>query len=170
VTDRLSGGEEDVPFWSFSIDLYGRPGVAPACLALQDRFGCDVNILLFALWAARCGKALASAEFDALDAAAAPWRGGVVEPIRALRRALRADAMGAAPAARERVRAKLLEAELEGEKAAQEMLARAVPLPSPADVTVDRALAEANLAAYLGWRGVDTEAAWRLAGTVLAAL
>jgi pyruvate dehydrogenase E2 component (dihydrolipoamide acetyltransferase) len=25
------------PFWSFSLDLYRRPGVAEACLALQDR-------------------------------------------------------------------------------------------------------------------------------------
>ena len=170
MTDPRSGGEEDVPFWSFSIEVYGHPGVAPACLALQDRFGCDVNILLFALWAARCGRALTSAEFDALDAAVAPWRKGVVEPIRALRRAVKTDEMGAAPASRERVRAKLLEAELRGEKAGQEMLARAVPLPGPTGGEIDRALAEANLAAYLAWRGVDTEAARRLAGTVLAAL
>ena len=113
MTGGASGGE-DFPFWSFSLDLYARPGVAPACLALQDRFGCDVNILLFALWAARCGKALARADFDALDAAVAPWRGGVVEPIRALRRALKADALGAAPVSTEQVRAKLLEAELQG--------------------------------------------------------
>ena len=47
----------DVPFWSFSTEFYGRTGVAPACLVLQDRFGCDVNLLLFALWAARRGAA-----------------------------------------------------------------------------------------------------------------
>ena len=169
MTGGPSGGE-DFPFWSFSLDLYGRPGVAPACLALQDRFGCDVNILLFALWAARCGKALARADFVALDAAVAPWRRGVVEPIRALRRALKADALGAAPASAEQVRAKLLEAELQGEKAAQEMLARAVFLPSPGEGAVDPTLAGGNLAAYLGWRKVGVEEARRLAQTLLSAL
>ncbi|HSD34490.1 MAG TPA: TIGR02444 family protein [Alphaproteobacteria bacterium] len=169
MTGGASGGE-DFPFWSFSLDLYARPGVAPACLALQDRFGCDVNILLFALWAARCGKALARADFVALEAAVASWRGGAVEPIRALRRALKADALGAAPVSTEQVRAKLLEAELQGEKAAQEMLARAVFLPSPGEGAVDPALAGGNLAAYLGWRKVGAEEARRLAETLLSAL
>jgi uncharacterized protein (TIGR02444 family) len=169
VTGAASGGE-DLPFWSFSIDLYARPGVAPACLALQDRFGCDVNILLFALWAARCGKALARADFDALDAAVAPWRGGVVEPIRALRRALKADALGAAPASAERLRAKLLEAELQGEKAAQEILAKAVPLPSPGEGVMDHGLAGGNLAAYLRWRGVGAEEARHLGEMLVSAL
>jgi len=152
VTGAASGGE-DFPFWSFSLDLYGRPGVAPACLALQDRFGCDVNILLFALWAARCGKALARADFDALDAAVAPWRTGVVEPIRALRRRLKADPHGAAPELAEACRQGLLKAELEAERAAQELLARALPLPAAAKA-LDRERARLNLEAYLAWRGV----------------
>jgi uncharacterized protein (TIGR02444 family) len=39
----------DDPFWRFSLDLYGRPGVAPACLALQDEAGADVNLVLYLL-------------------------------------------------------------------------------------------------------------------------
>jgi len=80
---------DEFPFWSFSLELYGRPGVAPACLALQDRFGCDVNLALFSLWAARCGKALGADEFERLDAAVKPWRTRIVEPIRSLRRSLK---------------------------------------------------------------------------------
>ena len=38
------------PFWDFSLAVYGRPGVAPACLALQQRHGADVNLLLFCAW------------------------------------------------------------------------------------------------------------------------
>jgi len=34
-------------FWAFSLALYGKPGVAPALLGLQDRLGVDVNLLLF---------------------------------------------------------------------------------------------------------------------------
>jgi uncharacterized protein (TIGR02444 family) len=37
-------------FWDFSVRTYGRPGVAEACLALQNRDGADVNMLMFAAW------------------------------------------------------------------------------------------------------------------------
>jgi len=48
--DRAGGA-----FWRFSLDAYGRPGVAAACLDLQDRHGCDVNLILYALWLGRAG-------------------------------------------------------------------------------------------------------------------
>jgi len=35
------------PFWDFSLAVWGREAVKPACLALQARHGIDVNILLF---------------------------------------------------------------------------------------------------------------------------
>ncbi len=160
----------DAPFWSFSTEFYGRSGVAPACLALQDRFGCDVNLLLFALWAARCGAALGPAEFSRLDMAAAPWRVRIVEPIRALRRTLKSDPIGAAPDLTESCRQKLLEAELAGERAAQELLARTLPLSEPSAGGLDRDLANANLTHYLAWRGIESSTARQLAGTILAAL
>ena len=40
-------------FWSFSLTVYGRPGVEAACLELQDRFGADVNLALYCLWIGR---------------------------------------------------------------------------------------------------------------------
>jgi uncharacterized protein (TIGR02444 family) len=159
----------DFPFWSFSVELYGRPGVAPACLALQDRFGCDVNLILFALWAARCGAALGPGEFDTLDSAIGPWRAGVVEPIRSLRRKLKSDALGAAPELAEATRQALLKAELAAERAAQELLARSLPVQAAAG-EIDRGLARANLEAYLAWRGVGSDLARQLAATALAAL
>lgn len=33
-------------FWQFSSQHYGRPGVAQACLQLQDEYGANVNLLL----------------------------------------------------------------------------------------------------------------------------
>jgi uncharacterized protein (TIGR02444 family) len=162
-------GEPDLPFWTFSVALYGRPGVAPACLALQDRFGCDVNLLLFAIWAARCGTALGPKEFERLDAAVAPWRARVIEPIRSLRRQLKQDPVGAAPELAEACRQALLKAELEAERAAQELLARALPLPAAAQA-LDRERARLNLEAYFAWRGIDSATARQLAATILAAL
>ena len=35
------------PFWQFSIKFYAVPGVADACIALQDQAKVDVNILFF---------------------------------------------------------------------------------------------------------------------------
>jgi uncharacterized protein (TIGR02444 family) len=159
----------DFPFWSFSVALYGRPGVAPALLALQDRFGCDVNLLLLAIFAARCGVALGPEEFARLDAAVAPWRSRMVEPIRGLRRLLKGDPLGAAPELAEACRQALLKAELDGERAAQDLLARAGRLPPQTGGELDPDRARANLDAYLSWRGADSATARQLAATVLAA-
>jgi uncharacterized protein (TIGR02444 family) len=34
-------------FWDFSLKVYAAAGVADECILLQDRFGIDVNLLLF---------------------------------------------------------------------------------------------------------------------------
>ncbi|MEP5764118.1 MAG: TIGR02444 family protein [Halieaceae bacterium] len=76
------------PFWDFSLDTYARPGVAAACLALQDQHGVDVNVLLYACFAAGRGVTLAKADLDAMDAVIEEWRCEVVKPLRMLRRRL----------------------------------------------------------------------------------
>ena len=45
----------DHPFWDFSLAVWGREAVEPACLALQARHGIDINVLLFCGWAGRRG-------------------------------------------------------------------------------------------------------------------
>ncbi|HEX6102380.1 MAG TPA: DUF2390 domain-containing protein, partial [Alphaproteobacteria bacterium] len=119
--------------------------------------------------AGRCGVTLGPKEFDRLDAAVAPWREGLVEPIRSLRRRLKADPLGAAPELAEACRQALLKAELEAERAAQELLARTLPVPTAAQA-FDRARARLNLEAYLAWRGIDSVTARQLAATILAAV
>ena len=49
---------EDEAFWRFSLVFYERPGVADALIALQDRGGFDVNLILFALWLGISGRGL----------------------------------------------------------------------------------------------------------------
>ncbi|RMD63355.1 MAG: TIGR02444 family protein [Alphaproteobacteria bacterium] len=140
------------PFWAFSVDLYGRPGVAAACLALQDRRGVDVNLLLLCCWAAAHGRRLRREDLSRLDAHVAPWRDAVTRPLRAVRRWLKApgDAPGAAA---RRLRARVQEDELAAEAIAQEMLVQALgtdvaKAPSAAPVASgDPALAAANLRA-----------------------
>ncbi len=74
------------PFWDFSLALYARPGIAPACLTLQDSHGQDVNLLLFCCWV---GEPLTAAALAEADALVAPWRTQVVQPLRAVRRWLK---------------------------------------------------------------------------------
>jgi uncharacterized protein (TIGR02444 family) len=134
------------PFWDYSLAVYGRPGVAPACLALQDRHGLDVNILLFCCWAGQCGRALSAAELDGLMAAVGPWHQGVVKPLRAVRQWLK-DQETAPGAAAEALRQEVKAQELEAERIEQLILAETLVLGEGEPAA---ALAAANLTAYLG--------------------
>jgi uncharacterized protein (TIGR02444 family) len=131
-------------FWRFSLALYERPGVASACLALQDRHGRDVNLVLYALWVGASGRGrLSVAEFDAAKAVLAPWHGKAIAPLRALRRRAKDETDAAA------LYAALKVAELEAEHVGQDRLERLAP---SADASNAAPLddAAANLAAYLG--------------------
>ena len=141
-------------FWEFSTRRYAEPGVAPAALRLQDEFGCDVNLLLFCLWAGARGCGLKVADLEALDAAALPWRSTIVEPLRRVRRALKAPPFAGARA--DPIRRRLLDVEIDCERLAQEAIAAALP-PMPG--TGGTALARGNVETYLRWRGVDLDLA-----------
>ncbi|MFI5020941.1 MAG: TIGR02444 family protein [Alphaproteobacteria bacterium] len=126
-------------FWDFSLAVYGREGVAAACLALQERHGADVNLLLFCCWHARSGRgALAGEGLRRAAAAVEPWHGQLVRGLRAVRVRLRCpsaplpqatDALLAELA--EALRKKVAAVELEAEHLEQLLLAAsAPPLPS----------------------------------------
>lgn len=138
------------PFWDFSLATYARPGVAEACLALQDRLGLDVNLLLFCLWAGRCGRRLEAAELRRLRAAAQPWHEAVVLPLRGVRRRLKGSGEPAHEALRQRVKRD----ELEAERLEQDLLQAALPLAPGAP---DPAAARANLLAFVGGEAPELE-------------
>ena len=79
------------PLWTFACDLYGRPSVAQACLLLQDEAGADVPVLLYLIWCARTGRPVDAAEVVRAEACITSWRGEVIEPLRAVRRAMRSN-------------------------------------------------------------------------------
>lgn len=72
--------------WEFATTVYAQPGVAEACLELQDHHDLDVNLLLHAAWLATRGVALGVAEAMALDKRCTPWREAVIQPLRRQRR------------------------------------------------------------------------------------
>jgi uncharacterized protein (TIGR02444 family) len=38
------------PLWDFSLHHYGQPKIKAACLALQDQYGLNVNVVLLCCW------------------------------------------------------------------------------------------------------------------------
>jgi uncharacterized protein (TIGR02444 family) len=144
----MAEGSQDSPFWRFSLGFYRQPGVADACIELQDQAGVDVNMLLFLLWNATLGRTLATATVEQLEGKIGPWRDATVVPIRALRRALRTPPpvveAGAAEAFRTRIKAVELEAERLQQQTMYELASSLTfePAPSPGDA------ARANVAAY----------------------
>lgn len=75
-------------FWEWSLDRYEQPGVAAACLDLQDRHGLNVNICLWCLWLATEGRN-ATPCIEAAMKALEPWSGKITASIRETRRRLK---------------------------------------------------------------------------------
>jgi uncharacterized protein (TIGR02444 family) len=110
------------PFWRFSLRFYRLPGVAEACIRLQEESGCDVNLLLFLLWHGALGRRLATAEVERLEHDIAPWRDRTVIPLRAVRRALKSPPGLVEASATEAFRTRIKAVELEAERLQQEAM------------------------------------------------
>ena len=135
------------PFWRFSLRFYRQPGVADACIALQEQSGADVNLLLYLLWHARDGRSFTVTEVEAVERRIAPWRESTVFPLRAVRRAIKTPpALVEAPAA-EAFRNRIKAVELEAERLQQEAM-YAIVAPSGEPSASPAAAAHASIAAY----------------------
>lgn len=82
----MTSGTDLDAAWALVTTWYERDGVADACLELQDVYGIDVVALLACAWDATTSGV---ADPDLYDAFVADgWQGGVVRPLRSLRRTL----------------------------------------------------------------------------------
>lgn len=112
-------------FWSFSLEVYREPEVAPSCLTLQDDIGVDVNVLLLTLLASRLkGRPLTREEIDGADAWVRCWRDDVVVKLRHIRRQLKTGPYPAPNGQTDSLRNAIKAVELESERIQQEVLAR----------------------------------------------
>src|SRR6516165_7180989 len=114
--------QESSPFWRFSLGFYRQPGVAEACIDLQEQAGVDVNLLLFLLWQATLWRAISVPEIEALEARIAPWRLATVVPLRSIRRALKSPPALVPAGTAELFRNKIKAVELEAERLQQEAM------------------------------------------------
>jgi uncharacterized protein (TIGR02444 family) len=112
----MSGNES--PFWAFSLAVYANAEVQKECLDLQDRYGLDVNLLLFcAFVGAYYGAQLSSHVIGEAATLVSIWHDRIVINLRETRRALKTFATDTLPSglslARLRDDVKALELEAE---------------------------------------------------------
>jgi len=163
----------DHPFWDFSLAVYGAEGVPAACLALQERHGLDVNMLLFCCWLGQAGFGDQGAgRLARLQDAVALWHGEVVRPLRAVRRRLK-ERLGPLPEdLSQALRARIAKIEIDAEHIEQLGLAAALgdAQPEPVGPAEGARAAAANLAGYFALLGLTPDDADRDAlAAVLAA-
>jgi uncharacterized protein (TIGR02444 family) len=159
------------PFWNFSLEIYAAEGVAEACLDLQDRRGCDVNILLFCCWLGASGRPTMTAErLRTILKVSDIWQADIVKPLRKVRRLLKDRPWNdTLPETVEAARRRVADAELSAEHAEQLKLASLYNPPADRDRPVEKRLRAAvgNLGVYAVCLGVVPDAADRRAVAAL---
>jgi uncharacterized protein (TIGR02444 family) len=118
--------------WAFALHIYAQPGVADACLRLQDEAGVDVMMFLMTVFAAvRHRVLLTPSEIRELDDVCRPWREQIVQPLRAIRARLKTGPLPAPDHATEPFRSTIKAAELAAERLQNRLLAERLPLRPP---------------------------------------
>lgn len=133
-------------FLQFCMRLYAAPGVREACLRLQDEQGLNVNCLLLAAWGAALGYRIDAGLWTFMAVKTAPIREKAVAPIRAVRRAISAEA-SLDDELRRPLKRLLLYAEVRAEQAEERALHRLMVRSAPRGEPGERLL-RANLSAY----------------------
>ena len=135
--------------WRFSLAFYRRPGVADACIALQDNAGVDVNVMLYLLYLAARGRQVHADDMIRIESVAAVWRDAVVDPLREIRRKLKAPLGAFEPAVTSALRDDIKRSELAAERIEQQALESLMTLDAaPPDIHARLAYARANMAVY----------------------
>ena len=129
--------ELEAECWSFALAIYARPGVADACLTLQNEAGLDVMLLLTTTFAAVKHRILLTPdEIRALDEASRPWREQIVRPLRTIRSGLKTGPQPAPSETTEQFRSQVKALELAAEKLENKLLVECLPLRPPEKETV----------------------------------
>ncbi len=160
-------------FWRDSLRVYREEGVEPACIALQDGCGADVNLLLFCGWMAGRGVGLDQRRLRQAIARVRAWQSEVVVPLRQARRAHKRLAAAVAPAreAAAAVHQRLLALELELEYVEQALLVElAASWPPPRRSLPPDDAAQSSLARYLQLLGHSDDRASAVQAAKLTAV
>ncbi len=137
-------------FWRYSLHAYRLPGVEAACLALQDGWATDTNLLLYCCWLGSTGRPLDKRFLRRAMAAVARLQAEIIQPLRQVRRALKTMSTdlpeGSAPDLRKRIAAVELDLEFLEQCA---LFHQAQNLPPLARRRPPRVAAQASIERYL---------------------
>ncbi len=128
--------------WTWTIVAYDAPGVAEACLSLQDHNEQNVPLLLWAAWVAVTGRRPDEETIEAACDAARAYDTVVVAPLRAVRRTLKAPIPDIDHDHREALRQQVKALELDAERRLMLELEDLAPAPSGAPRRAIDGLAE----------------------------
>ncbi|MDF1736949.1 MAG: TIGR02444 family protein [Minwuia sp.] len=146
--------------WDYATRVYARGQARDACLALQDRHGLDVNVMLFCCWVASSGRGVfRDRELDLALQAVESWRDNVIRSLHDLKRHLKGDVRPAPKTLSDDLRRVVVESELHAEHIEVLMLHAAMTRVGTG--TFDRLQqiedSLANLFDYLARVGVNTD-------------
>lgn len=128
--------------WTWAVAAYDAPGVAEACLSLQDHNEQNVPLLLWAAWVAVTGRRPDEETIEAACDAARAYDTVVVAPLRAVRRTLKAPIPDVDNDHREALRQQVKALELDAERRLMLELEALAPAPSGAPRRAIDGLAE----------------------------
>lgn len=77
--------------WDYSCELYAKPPVTELCLQLQERYGLDVNLILFCIWYGRYWGQMPDTLLADAVRHCSDWRSAVVQPLRNVRTQMKND-------------------------------------------------------------------------------
>lgn len=110
-------------FWEYSNSVYHKPGVERTLLLLQQRFGVDVNVVLFCSWVALFRHLRLPAEGIAtLISHTDVWQNETVRPLRRVRQRLKSSSEGMPREEVQALRERVQELELHAEHIEQNFL------------------------------------------------
>lgn len=75
--------------WNFAISLYEYDAISKHCLALQDEYEVNINILLWCVWCGLERRLLNSEMLSLAESSIKVWHKEVVAPLREVRRAMK---------------------------------------------------------------------------------
>lgn len=117
--------DADAESWSFALRIHAEPGVADACLRLQNEAGVDVMILLTTAFAAvRLRVVLQADDLREIDQACRAWREQIVRPLRVLRTTLKSGPPPAPGRATEQLRSAIKRSERVAERLQNRLIAK----------------------------------------------
>lgn len=128
--------------WTWAVAAYDAPGVAEACLNLQDHNEQNVPLLLWGAWIAVTGRRPDEETIEAACDAARAYDSVIVAPLRAVRRTLRAPVPDIENDHREALRQQVKTVELDAERRLMLELESLAPAPSGAPRRAIDGLAE----------------------------